>query len=53
MTDRFIVLNVMTRRESQYLFQTIEYFYMERITFVKTSLLPSKNDEFHENVHFL
>ena len=39
--------------ESQYLFQTIEYFYMERITFVKTSLLPSKNDEFHENAHFL
>ncbi len=28
-------------------------FYMERITFVKTSLLPSKNDEFHENAHFL
>ena len=22
------------------------------ITFVKTSLLPSKNDEFHENAHF-
>ena len=29
-----------------------EYFYMERITFVKTSLLPSKNDEFHEDAHF-
>ena len=53
MTNRFIVLKVMTHRESQYLFQTIEYFYMERVTFVKTSLLPSKNDEFRENAHFL
>ena len=25
---------------------------MERVTFVKTSLLPSKNDEFRENAHF-
>ena len=39
--------------ESQYLFQTIEYFYMERITFLKTSLLPSKSDEFNENARFL
>ena len=23
------------------------------LTFVKTSLLPSKNDDFHENAHFL
>ena len=53
MTDKFIVLKVMTRRESQYLFQTIEYFYMEWVTFVKTSLLPLENDEFHENAHFL
>ena len=53
MTNRFIVLKVMTHRESQYLFQAIEYFYMERVTFVKTSLLPSKNDEFRENAHFL
>ena len=52
MTNRFIVLKVMTHRESQYSFQTIEYFYMERVTFVKTSLLPSKNDEFRENAHF-
>ena len=43
----------MTHRESQYLFQTIEYFYMERVTFVKTSFLPSKNDEFRESAHFL
>ena len=35
-------------RESQYLFQTIEYFYMERITLVEASLLQSKNDGFHE-----
>ena len=47
------MLKVMTHRESQYLFQTIEYFYMERVTFVKTSLLPSINDEFCENAHFL
>ena len=53
MTDRFIVLNVMTRRESQYLFQTIEYFYIEWVTFVKTSRLASENDKFHENAHFL
>ena len=26
---------------------------MERITFVKASLLPSKNDGFHENAHLL
>ena len=42
-----------THRESQYLFQTIEYFYMERLTSVKTSLLRSKNNEFHGNSHFL
>ena len=33
--------------------ETIEYFYMERLTSVKTSLLRSKNNEFHGNSHFL
>ena len=32
----------MTHRESQYLFQTIEYFYMERVTFVKSQSFTFK-----------
>ena len=48
MTDRFIVIKgesfisvikVMTHRDSQNIFKTIEYFYMEMRTFYKKNYL--------------